>query len=859
MGDSPKRGHKSSGKIQRLSAESGESSSQPEPESAVVPVEAAAAPVPAPEAEAAPAPAPSSPSRNRGGFTAVEFNTIPENVSSRRAPKGSPGLEIKVLTNFVRIEQLPEGQIIKYRVDFEPNVESTRLRGLLFNQVSERHFQRKCIFDGMSDARSSISLANEETTTDLANPQEPGRQVAVIVKKVGIIENPFEMIRLYNMHMKQFLKALGFFSVSTTGAYVHHGREFLQHIGQDTGIVSLRGYRTSANVHEGSNMLMNFESVHKLMQQENVREYMWRNRSRRDFRNAIRADLTGKLVITRYNKIVYRIEDINFDLNPNSEFEDRRGGRISYARYYQERYNITIRDLDQPLLLAVQNNRRGRDQESGERRDCFLVPEICNITGLTDDQRNDRQLKMALIQASQIDPRDRVRQLRDFLRMFHGNDAVRSTLNQWRYQYGDDLTEITARNMPAQRICFQGNVGGPIDRWPQSDAKSGSFDQHVTRSRLAVSPQCGKIAVLISPSDAARAEHIWSGIAQGFSRVGLNIPENSIGRFRTEGDNAQAYAQKLRQVADEASAAVIILPNQNKEKYDAVKKLASVDKGLITQVVTSKLMLDERKRIGAGTKIAIQLAAKLGGEPWLLEIPITGLMVCGYDTYHDTARRGRSYGAFVASMNDQVSRWWSKADSHDHLDELSSHMAQNLRAALEKYKELNKGKCPNRLVIYRDGVSDGQLAHVFNVELSSVRKVIEEIDDGIRLAFIVVNKRIGARFYWKHGSDFFNCPPGTVIDSTVTRRERYDFYLISQSTARGTVAPTYYNIIFDETGLDASKHQALAFKMCFAYYNWSGTVKVPAPCQYAHKLALLCGEHLHNVPNALLDDRLHFL
>lgn len=27
------------------------------------------------------------------------------------------------------------------------------------------------------------------------------------------------------------------------------------------------------------------------------------------------------------------------------------------------------------------------------------------------------------------------------------------------------------------------------------------------------------------------------------------------------------------------------------------------------------------------------------------------------------------------------------------------------------------------------------------------------------------------------------------------------------------------------------------FALCHFYYNWAGPIKVPAPCQYAHKIA----------------------
>ena len=43
------------------------------------------------------------------------------------------------------------------------------------------------------------------------------------------------------------------------------------------------------------------------------------------------------------------------------------------------------------------------------------------------------------------------------------------------------------------------------------------------------------------------------------------------------------------------------------------------------------------------------------------------------------------------------------------------------------------------------------------------------------------------------------------------------------------------------------------------YYNWTGTVRVPAVCQLAHKLAFLAGESLHTQPHAELACTLHYL
>ncbi|XP_037881414.1 protein aubergine-like [Glossina fuscipes] len=85
------------------------------------------------------------------------------------------------------------------------------------------------------------------------------------------------------------------------------------------------------------------------------------------------------------------------------------------------------------------------------------------------------------------------------------------------------------------------------------------------------------------------------------------------------------------------------------------------------------------------------------------------------------------------------------------------------------------------------------------------------------------------------------------------------FFLVSQSRRPGKVSPTSYNVMLDTMGLPADKIQILTYKMTHLYYKWSGTLRVPAVCQYAHKLACLVAESIHRAPNAALDMQLYFL
>lgn len=57
---------------------------------------------------------------------------------------------------------------------------------------------------------------------------------------------------------------------------------------------------------------------------------------------------------------------------------------------------------------------------------------------------------------------------------------------------------------------------------------------------------------------------------------------------------------------------------------------------------------------------------------------------------------------------------------------------------------------------------------------------------------------------------------------------RYDFFLVSQHVRQGTVTPTHYNVVYDESGLKPDHLQRLTYKLTHMYYNWPGTIRVPS-------------------------------
>ncbi|KAH8018447.1 hypothetical protein HPB51_006347 [Rhipicephalus microplus] len=141
-------------------------------------------------------------------------------------------------------------------------------------------------------------------------------------------------------------------------------------------------------------------------------------------------------------------------------------------------------------------------------------------------------------------------------------------------------------------------------------------------------------------------------------------------------------------------------------------------------------------------------------------------------------------------MNQTVTRWYSRVSFSSTHEELGIMLTQHLRDCLGKDAQANLGASPECIIIFRDGVSDGQ---------------------------------------------------------------------IPQSGRLGTVSSTPNNILYDMTGLKLDHMQRLAYKLTHLYFNWPGTIRVPAPCQYAHMQAFLASQSLHDEHIETLNDTLFYL
>lgn len=238
-------------------------------------------------------------------------------------------------------------------------------------------------------------------------------------------------------------------------------------------------------------------------------------------------------------------------------------------------------------------------------------------------------------------------------------------------------------------------------------------------------------------------------------------------------------------------------------------------------------------------------------------------MIVGLDVYHsgEVYRRTKaSVVGFTATMNSHISTYYSRVVIQKPGQEIVDALGPCLESALQQFKTINK-VYPKHVIFYRDGVGEGQVSDVLDKEVKSCLKLFQTLETNSKLTFLVVLKRIHTRLFAHISENQLSNPtPGTVVDSDITGSECMEFFLISQSVNQGTATPTRYQCILNESNFNSDYLQKLTYQLCHMYYNWFGTIRVPAPCQYAHKIAYLVGQSTHKEDEKRrLNDKLFYL
>lgn len=310
---------------------------------------------------------------------------------------------------------------------------------------------------------------------------------------------------------------------------------------------------------------------------------------------------------------------------------------------------------------------------------------------------------------------------------------------------------------------------------------------------------------------------------------------------------------------------MVILPYNDTAIYNSIKTAADTIAGIHTVCVVGSKFASEKGQPQYFGNICLKFNLKAGGINQTLDTSKLGLisegktMVVGIDVTHPSPGskdEAPSVAAIVASVDKYLGQWPADFKTQEGRKEMVDALEGMVLSRLTLWQKHNKNNLPENILIYRDGVSEGQYQLVLENELPLIRRACAQkypataTKQGLpRVSIIVCGKRHNTRFYptsEQNADKNANCRNGTVVDRGVTEVRFWDFYLQAHTSLKGTARPCHYYVILDEIfggravkGLHKNNADALedlTHNMCYLFGRATKGVSLCPPAYYADVL-----------------------
>jgi eukaryotic translation initiation factor 2C len=308
-----------------------------------------------------------------------------------------------------------------------------------------------------------------------------------------------------------------------------------------------------------------------------------------------------------------------------------------------------------------------------------------------------------------------------------------------------------------------------------------------------------------------------------------------------------------------------ILPYNDVAIYNSIKTVADTKAGIHTVCVDIKKFMKDQRQDQYFGNISLKFNLKAGGINQTLDPSKLGIisegktMVVGIDVTHPSPGSkddAPSAAGIVASVDKVLGQWPAIFSIQEGRKEMVSALERMFLTRLRLWEKHNK-TLPENIIVYRDGVSEGQYQLLLDQELPLIRKACLQAypatatKAGIpKVAIIVCGKRHHTRFYPAQETEAdrsSNCGPGTVVDRGVTEVRGWDFFLQPHACLQGTARPCHYYVVLDEIFRGrkvkaphqnaADALEDLTHNMCHLFGRATKAVSLCPPAYYAD---LLC-------------------
>mmetsp|Transcript_32514 Transcript_32514/g.127514 ORF Transcript_32514/g.127514 Transcript_32514/m.127514 type:complete len:728 (+) Transcript_32514:190-2373(+) len=519
-------------------------------------------------------------------------------------------------------------------------------------------------------------------------------------------------------------------------------------------------------------------------------------------------------------------------------FENTKTGKnMNVVEYLQETYDIK---LDYPKLQCAKVNKR---------RDVFVPLELLFIPSHRKRKPLTPHQTQSIVRLAAVKPQNRLKSIHDIMRR---SGLSRDPLvKEFGLRVNAEPMEIKARVLDPPSVLFGGNsrVNPRDGSWNMQ--RERFMQSGATLTSWGVIIFCDQRMLNDSAVDGFIKKLVHAGRDNG-----MNIQNERPLKTRAKRDaSARSEMTKMFRTLNEHGKAQIILcikPNQDSGLYREIKQMSDCELGVPSQCLLANNV--NKGNIQYCSNVTLKMNAKLGGQNFFpeplrdreLNHPFESqpFMLVGADVTHPGpgVELAPSIAAMVGSLDRRVTKFGNTMRCQGGRKEIIEDMQAMFLELLEEFRKANKGAVPKRIIMYRDGVSEGQFQQVLDYELWEMRRACMSISQNYRppMTFVTVQKRHNTRFFpvnSKDGDRSGNCSAGTVVDTDIVHPKHFDFFLNSHGGLQGTSKSGFYKVLHDENAFTADQIQSLTYRMCHSYARCCKAVGVVSQAYYAHLLA----------------------
>ena len=719
---------------------------------------------------------------------------------------GIIGTPVKLLTNHfpVDIRAKPAQSCYQYDVEILPMPPvkklSTNLKRKILKQFLRQNLhlgekEQTFAYDGDKKAYSPHGIESiEKLEIEFGEENEKKMKVSISIKIVGNkvdmsllsdyarkvhdSEKPKQVLDVCNTMYKAMLLGVGDFVTLKRAVF---SRKFGQEVDLGGGLDLWFGYQPSFVMGSWKVFLqidLTSKPFTKIMPLIKFAEDFLKKRLQTNSvindsdREELSKALSGYKIKLQHKDGNKRIADIVRENSSEKRFKNAAGKVVNIVEYYQTTYNIDVKYRKLPLVRIDPKN----------NDNCFPL-EICTVVGEQQWLRKlDRRQQDLMVRNTAMNPSERSQMI---VKMVNQDTKPNNSefFKNFNVSVDPRMPSINGRVLPGPPVY--GARGNTVR------SENGKyFDRNLGFVQPARSLQGYVIACPKSLEYSIRPLHD-AMLRQ--ARV-INWPHNGpmhcykFEDFRNE-ENLFRQIGSDYKIYKSFNLVIIILLDKNEETYATAKCIFDNEFKLPSQVLLRKT-IDPPKPQNIGN-ILKKLNTKLGGSnietfkeyldnvqkefnygerlrgvvTQYKDIFREPLMVLGADVTHpDSKDPGKpSIAAVVGSLNSTLTRYAAQVMVQRSREEMISGLEEMFTNILKEFNRVSKGQKPQRILYYRDGVSEGQFTDILIKELYAMQSACRKLNPNFtpKITFIVVSKRHKARFFKPvYNRPVINADPG---------------------------------------------------------------------------------------------------